>query len=88
MTLVVVPDWMWVTLTTAGSKVEMSRATMVEMAGTMAQAAGMGSIVAWGAEPWPPAPVTVMWNSSALASIGPARPAITPAATLVEQWRA
>ena len=38
-----------------------------------------GSVVKCGVEACPPAPLTVMWKTSAAAMIAPGRPAIQPA---------
>src|SRR3546814_6539238 len=47
-------------VTTAGSKTEIRRVTIVWIAETISQATGIGSIESWGIEAWPPAPLTMI----------------------------
>src|SRR3546814_9163125 len=75
MILFVVPAAFFAIVTTAGSKTEMRRVTIVWIAVTIAQATGIGSIASCGIDAWPPAPLTVIERTSDEASSGPARPA-------------
>src|SRR3546814_1430825 len=75
-------------VTTAGSKTEIRRVTIVWIAETISQATGIGSIESWGIEAWPPAPLTMIERTSDEASSGPARPAKTPCGALGMMWSA
>ena len=62
------------TVSTTGSKTSKVRVTIDCSARTISQAAGMGSRVRNGAEPWPPSPTTRTRTSSTAAMSGPGRP--------------
>jgi hypothetical protein len=71
MMFVVVPASMWAIVTTAGSKTSTRRVTIACSASTISAATGIGSIVSWGAEAWPPRPRIVRRMKSAATSIAP-----------------
>ena len=79
MTFMALPAWNCVTEITAGFSGSTLRATIDCSAPTICAPATMGSQVRCGKAAWPPAPRTVMVNSSADAITGPGRTAKLPA---------
>src|SRR3546814_19119832 len=85
MMLFVVPAAIFAMVTTAGSKTEMRRVTMVWIAVTIDKATGLGSTASCGIDACPTAPLTMIERTSSKATTGPERPGQLPGGAVDQQ---